>query len=225
MRITFEQANTGSGLEWAEREYRRIEVAVTRARNVADDYMLRMVRTQTALMLSQKAANTWRRNRYPTGGRASASAASTVFSKIPHIVQSHKDAAVITPRQGKFLAIPTENAPKRGTDNKRIRPSNWPESRLGKLRLIKTKRGYSLVVDNVAPSFVKATGRFQRYRLPGQRSQAKAAREGRSFQTAVMFHLIPVARMKKRLTPEVFYQQAVTIFFRTLDAYLEARRG
>jgi hypothetical protein len=49
-------------------------------------------------------------------------------------------------RRGRFLAIPTENAPRRGTDGKRINPSTFPEHRFGPLRFVPRPSGISLLV-------------------------------------------------------------------------------
>ena len=40
---------------------------------------------------------------------------------------------MIRSRRGRFLAIPTENAPRKGTDGRRISPSTFPEHRFDPL--------------------------------------------------------------------------------------------
>jgi hypothetical protein len=69
---------------------------------------------------------------------------------------------VIRSRRGRFLAIPTENAPRKGTDGKRIRPSTFPEHRFGPLRFVPRPSGPSLlVVDGLRASFSRKGGELR----------------------------------------------------------------
>jgi hypothetical protein len=53
---------------------------------------------------------------------------------------------VIRSRRGRFLAVPTENAPRKGSDGRRISPSSSPEHRFGPLRFVPRQSGPSLLV-------------------------------------------------------------------------------
>jgi hypothetical protein len=52
-----------------------------------------------------------------------------VYTKAPQIIRTFDEGAVIRSRRGRLLAIPTENAPRKGTDGRRISPSTFPEHR------------------------------------------------------------------------------------------------
>ena len=69
---------------------------------------------------------------------------------------------MIRSRRGRFLAIPTENAPRKGTDGRRISPSTFPEHRFGPLRFVPRSSGPSLlVVDGLRASFSRKTGELR----------------------------------------------------------------
>jgi hypothetical protein len=67
--------------------------------------------------LGQRLANSWRDRHYPN---RKLDAASLVYTKAPQIIRAFDEGVVIRSRRGRFLAIPTENAPRKGTDGKRI---------------------------------------------------------------------------------------------------------
>ena len=81
--------------------------------------------------LGQRLANSWRDKHYPN---RKLDAASLVYTKAPEIIRAFDEGAVIRSTCGRFLAILTENAPKKGTDGRRISPSTFPEHRFGTLR-------------------------------------------------------------------------------------------
>ena len=73
--------------------------------------------------------------------------------------------AVVRSKQGRFIAIPTENAPRKGADGRRISPSTFPEHRFGPLRFVPRSSGLSLlVVDGVRASFSRKTGELRGFR-------------------------------------------------------------
>jgi hypothetical protein len=84
----------------------------------------------------------------------------------PGLYEGAADHARIRRRRGDpeqawtlFLAIPTENAPRKGTDDRRISPSALPEQRFGPLRFVPRSNGPSLlVVDGLRGSFSRQTG-------------------------------------------------------------------
>ena len=99
-------------------------------------------------------------------------------------------------RSRRFLAIPTENAPGKGTDGKRISPNNFPEHRFGPLRLGPRLNGPSLlVVDGLRASFGRQTGELRGFR----RATERARRSGQGLTTVVMFLLVPQVKLRKRL--------------------------
>jgi hypothetical protein len=103
---------------------------------------------------------------------------------------------LIRSRRGRFLAIPTENAPRNGTDGKPISPSTFPEHRFGPLRFVLRQSGPSLLVaDGLRASFSRQTGELRGFR----RATDRARRSGQGLTTVVMFLLVPQVQLRKRL--------------------------
>jgi Family of unknown function (DUF6441) len=143
--------------------------------------------------LGQRLANSWRDQHYPN---QKLDAASLVYTKAPQIIRAFDEGAVIRSRRGRFLAIPTENAPRKGTDGKRISPSTFPEHRFGPLRFVPRPRGPSLlVVDGLRASFSRKSGELRGFR----RATERARRSGQGLTTVVMFLLVLQVKMRKRL--------------------------
>jgi hypothetical protein len=125
-------------------ELREIERAASNGtRDASRDLRTELRRQVARAGLGQRLANSWRDRHYPN---RKLDAASLVYTKAPQIVRAFDEGAVIRSRHGRFLAIPTENAPRKGTDGKRISPSTFPEHRFGALRLVPRSNGPSLLV-------------------------------------------------------------------------------
>jgi hypothetical protein len=143
--------------------------------------------------LGQRLANSWRDKHYPN---RKLDAASLVYTQAPQIIRAFDEGAVIRSRRGRFLAIPTENAPRKGTDGKRISPSTFPEHRFGPLRFVPRQSGPSfLVADGLRASFSRKTGELRDFR----RASERARRNGQGLTTVVMFLLVPQVKLRKRL--------------------------
>jgi hypothetical protein len=143
--------------------------------------------------LGPRRGNSWRERHYPND---KLDAASLVYSKAPQIIRAFDEGALIRAKRGRFLAIPTENAPRRGTDRRKISPANFPEHRLGKLRLVPRTGGPSLlVVDDVRASFSRKTGTLRGFR----RANERARQSSQGVTTVVMFVLVPQVKLAKRL--------------------------
>jgi Family of unknown function (DUF6441) len=103
---------------------------------------------------------------------------------------------VVRSKRGRFLAIPTENAPRKGTGGKRISPSTFPEHCFGPLRFVPRPSGPSLlVVDGLRASFSRKNGELCGFR----RAADRARRRGQGLTTVVMFLLVPQVKLSKRL--------------------------
>jgi hypothetical protein len=103
---------------------------------------------------------------------------------------------VIRSRHGRFLAIPTESAPRKGTDGRRISPSTFPEHRFGPLRFVPRPTGPSfLVAYGLRASFSRKSGELRGFR----RATDRARRSGQGLTTVVMFLLVPQVKLRKRL--------------------------
>jgi hypothetical protein len=175
-------------------ELRDLERAVTIGTRDAGRSLKTEIRRQVASAgLGQRLANSWRDRHYPN---RKLDAASLIYTKAPQIVRAFDEGAVIRSRHGRFLAIPTENAPRNGTDGRRISPSTFPEHRFGPLRFVPRSSGPSLlVVDGLRASFSRKTGELRGFR----RATERARRSGQGLTTVVMFLLVPQVKLSKRL--------------------------
>jgi Family of unknown function (DUF6441) len=175
-------------------ELRDIERAVpTGTRDTGRGLRTELRRQVTSAGLGQRLANGWRDRHYPNRKR---DAASLVYTKAPQIIRAFDEGAVIRSRRGRFLAIPTENAPRKGTDGRRISPSTFPEHRFGPLRFVPRPNGPSLLaVDGLRASFSRQTGELRGFR----RATDRARRGGQGLTTVVMFLLVPQVKLSKRL--------------------------
>jgi hypothetical protein len=173
---------------------RDIERAVASGtRDAGRGLQAEMRRQVTSAGLGQRLANSWRDKHYPN---RKLDAASLVYTKAPQIIRAFDEGAVIRSKRGRFLAIPTENAPRKGTDGKRISPSTFPEHRFGPLRFVPRPSGPSLlVVDGLRASFSRQTGQLRGFR----RATDRARRSGQGLTTVVMFLLVPQVKLRKRL--------------------------
>ena len=194
MRLT--AAIQGSLSAYMAAEVRAGEKAVTAGvKQATDGLKLAMRRQVTSAGLGQRLANTWRGKVYPQG-QVSLKAAGLVYTNAPEIMTGLETASVIRGKDGLWLAIPTPNAPKRGTGGKRINPTNFPEHSLGRLRFVYRRSGVSLlVVDNVRASYSRKTGQLRGVK----RASEKQQQTGRGLATAIMFWLVPLVRTRKRI--------------------------
>lgn len=170
MRI--EAAISGNLHKFMQDQDKAAESAVTAGvRDITNQIKLALRAQVLEAGLGNRLAKTWQSKIYPSFQK-SISAAGVVKSRASKIVRAFNDGAVIRSKGGLFLAIPTENAPKRGIGNKRISPSTFQEGRFGRLRFIYVNSRMSLLVVDA-------------------RTKGKTAK--------VMFILVPQARLKKRL--------------------------
>jgi hypothetical protein len=175
-------------------ELRDIERAVSGGiRDAGRGLRTELRRQVTSAGFGQRLSNSWRDKHYPN---QKFDAASLVYTKAPQIIRAFDEGAVIRSRRGRFLAIPTENAPKKGTDGKRISPGDFPEHRFGPLRFVPRPSGPSLlVVDGLRASYSRQTGQLRGFR----RATERARRSGQGQTTVVMFLLVPQVKLSKRL--------------------------
>ena len=189
MRI--DAAIVGDLRDLMKKEVAAAETAVTSGvREVSTGIKLDLRQQVTASGLGSRVANAWQANFYPSG--KSIKAAGYVYTKAPKIIAAFNDGVVIKSVKGMFLAVPTPAAPKLGMNGKRINPSNFPESSLGKLRFVYRPGGISLlVVDDLRARGGKRGG--------FGRASESALKSGRGVTTVVMFILLPQVNLRKRL--------------------------
>ncbi len=146
-------------------------------------------------------AKAWAHKTYPQRAKASFSASTMVYARggigTRKALEAHGTGVVVRSAHGAFLAVPTENAPKRGQNRKRISPANWPEHRFGPLRFVYRRPPLPslLVVDDVRASFSRKTGKLRGFK----RASKTALRTGRGLTTVVMFWLYPRVVLRKRV--------------------------
>jgi len=93
-------------------ELRDIERAVAAGTRAAGQGLKTELRRQGASAgLGHRLANSWRDKRYPN---RKLDAASLVYTKAPQIIRAFDEGAATRSRRGRFLAVPTENAPRKG---------------------------------------------------------------------------------------------------------------
>jgi hypothetical protein len=155
-------------------ELRDIERAIaTGTRDAGRGFRTELRRQVTSAGLGQRLASSWRDTHYPN---RKLDAASLVYTKAPQIIRAFDEGAVIRSRRGRFLAIPAENAPRKGTDGKRSSPSAFPEHRFGPLRFVTRPSGLSLlVVDGLRASYSRRTGQLRGSRTATDRARRRSA--------------------------------------------------
>jgi hypothetical protein len=199
-----------------EAELRDIERAVaTGTRDAGRGLKTELRRQVSTTGLGPRLANSWRVRRYPN---QKLDAASLVYTKAPQIIRAFDEGAVIRSRHGRFLAIPTENAPRRGTDGRRISPSTFPEYRLGPLRFVPRQSGPSLLVVDGSARLVQQAD-WAAARLPA--GDRPGPSTGRRPGAVVMFLLVPQAKLRKRLD----VARAAEGWSAQLPALIEKRLG
>ena len=119
-------------------------------------------------------------------------AASLVYTKAPQIIRAFDEGALIRSSRGRFLAIPTENAPNKGTDGKRISRRTFPEHRFGLLRFVLRQSGpWRLVVDGLRVSLSRKTGQLRGFRRATDRTRER----GEGLTTVVVFLVVPQVKL------------------------------
>ena len=175
-------------------ELRDIERAAAAGTREAGRGLTAELRGQVAgAGLGPRLANSWRDKHYTNRGT---DAATLVYTKAPQIIRAFDEGTVIRSKRGRFLALPTANAPRKGTDGRRISPRPFPAHRFGPLRFVHRRGGPSLlVVDGLRASFSRKTGELRCFR----RATERARRSGEGLTTVVMFLLVPQVKLAKRL--------------------------
>ncbi len=143
--------------------------------------------------LGNRLPRTWRSKFYRNQG---INAAGVVFSKAPHIVQAFEEGKPIRAQGRRWLAVPTDRAPKQGIGRKRISPETWPEHRFGPLAFVKVNRNLAVLV---ATGLRRSRSKKPRLNRKFRRLTARQLERGRRGRTAIMFILTREVRLKKRL--------------------------
>lgn len=152
------------------------------------------VRQPTRAALGDRAANTWRDDRYPTGGKISWHPTVHVWSKWPAVVRAHIDGATIRHKQGLMLAIPTDDVPNKigGRGGRRKMSPVEVEAQFNQDLILRRSRtgNATLAFVDVLPSKNKRGWR---------RKTAKRLAEGRRSKLVLMFILVKQVTLRPRL--------------------------
>ena len=136
-------------------------------------------------------SRTWRSKIYDDNG---VDVKGFVYSRAPQIIESFDQGTVIRATNGRYLAIPTENAQKR-INRRKPTPDLYVEHK-GDLRFVRSRNNTAfLVADDRRASYSRKTGEFRGFRKASKR----ALKTGRGLTTVVMFILVPTAQMPKKL--------------------------
>ena len=156
------------------------------------DVLKSSMRSQvTRAGLGRRLGNTWR-GKFFDNDRGF-NVAGFVYSKAQTIIRAHSEGVTIRPKRGRYLAIPTPSAPRRGANpRRRMSPSNWPTDKFGPLRLIRRRSGPDLLVADEVRISAKA-GRASKAK------RTKTGKMGKGATTTVMFILVRQLKLKKRL--------------------------
>ncbi len=143
-----------------------------------------------------KLSRAWASAAYPRKGVGSLSASAEVFVKgsvhTKDAMYAFSHGATVRSKNGMFLLIPTENAPKVGLGRDRDKRLAAAEARYGKLRFVYRRGKTSLLVaDNVRARGGKRGGFAA--------ASAKAVGAG-NVATIVVFILVPAVRLRKRFS-------------------------
>jgi len=184
MRLSVDVA--GDTLRLMRQEIAAGEQAVSLAmRDAARGLQSDWRRQITSAGLGDRLAKSIRAQTFPAG-RKSVNAAALVWSKAPQILRAHDAGAVIKPRSGRFLSIPTPAAGQ-GRFGARLTPEEWERRRGLKLRLVKRPGKPGLLVADGA-----------RISKAGVALESRS-KTGRNQVTAVIFVLVPQVRLRKSL--------------------------
>lgn len=174
--------------------------------------------------LGERLARTWRGRVYENRGRGDG-AAAFVWSRAPKIMRYFSEDRVIRARGGRFLAIPTDDAPRKPgggrmtpaeVENKFGRPLQFispgdrgfqtPSARRGGVGFLVMKE---LVIRKSS----------QRWRNASAREKARGRRP---LQAVIMFILVPVVRGRKRLDLEAAARRWAARAPKLIESRLEA---
>ncbi len=160
----------------------------------------------TGAGLGRKLSKSWQKTVYPLRGTQTMGPSALIYSKARKIVSAFADGVTIRSNNGFWLAIPTPAIPKRGTDGKRINPSNFPTHRFGPLKFVYRGKGKAslLVIEH---SGITPGGRAKA-RVINSRSSGTSRLRSKGGASVIAFYMVPLVRLKKLLNIETVRRQA-----------------
>lgn len=162
--------------------------AMTAARRFSTLVKVRFREDVIRAGLGSRLANTWRDAVYPDGGRESLRPAVFIASNAPAIIRGHTEGSVIRHRSGMYLAIPTQNTPRKG---RKLASPQEVESIFNQDLIFLPGSGGNLL------AFVDAV-RAKSGRGFRQATQRRVG-SGRRKELVLMFVFVRQVRLRKRL--------------------------
>lgn len=198
MRIT--AAISGDLTKIMLRERKDAAIAVTKGITEASVGLKNDLRKKIASAgLGKRLPKTWQHKIFPKGRQKSTGAAGLVFSKAPGLMVTLNRDNLIKASRKRFLAIPTENAPKIKVKGGALRPipanewkSSGAERSLGPLHLISRRGKPALLVANLQAR--KNKGGFT---LSFESEKKRAG--GKRRVTVIMYVLVKTVRLPRRI--------------------------
>lgn len=178
---------------YLQAELDKAEKATTIAVRTATTGLKNSMRSQvTSAGLGPRLTKTWRGDIYPKQGM-SLRAAGVVYTKAEKIMSGFEESQIIKGRDGFWLAIPTQNAPK-CVLGKRVTPGNLEKARGIRLRFVYRKHGPSLLVaENMKASYNRKTGQLRGF----NKASKNVLKTGRGLTSVIMFWMVPQVKMPK----------------------------
>lgn len=166
-----------------------VALVMTRAMEDGTEALKQDWRAQIAAAgLGTKLANTVRGRTFPVG-RSSLDPATWVYTNAPKLIDTFDQGPTIRPTDGRrYLAIPTNKVPRKG--RKRMTPLDVEVAFNQDLIVVPGKRGSRLAFVDVVAS---------RNRKGIRPATRRRVAQGRVRKLVLMFVLVPVVKVRKRL--------------------------
>lgn len=164
--------------------FKAVHKAVIRS---ANELKLEMVSQTQRARLGYGLAKSWRVKFYNKSDDEKFTKA-LVYTKAPKIMAGFEDPEIRRPKNGKWIAIPTENVPK-APGKKRYTPENWPKL-FPELYFAKDTKDKAYLVGQTIHKTTKSGKKTIRRTNSRNESQA---------ETAVYFFLVKQTRQTKKI--------------------------
>lgn len=142
-----------------------------------------------ARTLGERIANAWRADIYPKSASVHTHApAVMVYTKAPKIVEAFGDGVTIVAKNARYLAIPTENTPRKG---RRYATPVEVEAIFNQDLILIAGRGRQILafVDAIKAKSGKGF----------RRATKRRTKDGRANELVLMFVMVPQVHLQKRL--------------------------
>lgn len=195
-------------------ERKRVEAATFAARASTAKTLKERLRAQvTSAGLGGRVAKTWRSKTFNDGDGLNG--AAFVWSKAPHIVDGFERGAIVHAKGKRWLAIPTQAAPKRGAGGNRATAANLAGR--FKLKFIQVSGTRAvLVAENV-----RVSERTRRATRQAANPYLKSGQLRSGLASVVMFVLVRQVKLPKKLDVETIAKEGPGLLIKAMAASLK----